>query len=350
MLLGGGLDGVDLERPREKVGAAGDIARRVDRLHARAEVIIDEDAAAGLRRHLDAGAVEPLEIGADARGHDDDVGEDGRALLEGELSLALPLLDLGQGRPRADGDAVVFQPAGDDGRAGLVHHARQDAGGDLDDGEGGAPREDGVQDGEGDEARAHHDDLGARLHVRDDGPRLVERPEGVDARSLRARNGRPRRARARGDQAIVVGDRRAVIEGQPMLGRVERGGPAAEHGLDAPGVQRGGGGRVDVGLRDRCAEVIGQDHARIRALPRDQGDLRGAVFFPERPDGIEPRGAPTDDQVPGGHQACSLARTRLVREAAKSPIQSADSPSSNVMAWVGQASAQAGAPSQRLHL
>src|SRR6266436_2136872 len=75
--------------------ASGDITRRVDRLHARAEVIIDEDAAAGLRRHLDAGAVEPLEIGADARGHDDDVGEDGRALLEGELSLALPLLDLG---------------------------------------------------------------------------------------------------------------------------------------------------------------------------------------------------------------------------------------------------------------
>src|SRR2546430_960891 len=102
------------------------------------KTIVDEDAAPGVRRDLDAGTLEPFEIGADARGHDHAVGEDGRAFLEGELPLALPLLDLGQGRPRPDGDAVVFQPAGDDGRAGLVHHARQDARGFFFNGEGAA--------------------------------------------------------------------------------------------------------------------------------------------------------------------------------------------------------------------
>ena len=62
-------------------------------------------------------------------------------------------------------DAVPAQPVRHDARARLVHHARQDAGRDFHDGKRGAAREDGVQDGEGDEARPHHHHLAARLDV-----------------------------------------------------------------------------------------------------------------------------------------------------------------------------------------
>jgi len=50
VLLRGGLDGVDLEGAGEQVRAARHVARRVDALDARAQMVVDEDAAAGLGR------------------------------------------------------------------------------------------------------------------------------------------------------------------------------------------------------------------------------------------------------------------------------------------------------------
>src|SRR5262249_50575989 len=91
-------------------------------------------------------------------------------------------------------------------------------------------------------------------------------------------------------------------------------------------------------------------------------DLRRARFLlADRPDAIEPGGAAADDQVSGRHHrasarprpatiAASVSSTWAVRSAAKGPIQSTAAASSNVIAWVGQASAHAGAPPQRLHL
>src|SRR5215472_12691963 len=180
---------------------------------------------------------------------------------------------------------------------------------------------------------------------------LVEGPEGMYAGQLGAFHGRPHRARAGGDHAVVVLHGGPVVEGERTRHRVERLGATAQHGLHLPGGERGRGGRVHVRLRDGGAQVVRQHHAGVRALRGDEGDLGGAaVLFPDGPDGVEAGRPAPDDEMPRWHHATSRARTRDVRSAAKSPIQSAVSPSTKVMASVGQASAQAGWPSHRLHL
>ena len=274
------------------------------------------------------------------------------ALLEGELPPALPLLDLRQRRADPQRHAVLLEPAGHDLRAGLVDHARQDARRDLDDGQRGAAREDGVQDREGDEARADHDDLGARLDGGDDGARLVERPEGVDARARRRPSMGGRAARepvAIRQSSYSTAD--AVVERELPRPGVERLGAAAEHGLDLPRGERGGGRGVDVGLGDGGAEVVRQDHAGIGALGGHEGDLgRAAVLFPNGPDRVEARRAAADDQMAGGitrSRGPARAWSARPRSRRSSPPFS---PSTKVIASVGQASAQAGCPSQRLHL
>ncbi len=54
--------------------------------------------------------------------------------------------------------------------------------------------------------------------------------------------------------------------------------------------------------------------------------------------------------IAGGHNRASIAGSRAVGPAGKSPIQSAVSAPSNVMASVGHTDAHAGAPPHRLHL
>ena len=244
--------------------------------------------------------------------------------------------------PGPEGDAVLREPPRHDLRARGIHHPRQDARGDLDDGQGGAAGEDGIQDREGDEARAHHDDAAPRRDAGDHRACLRERPEAVHAGPVGAGDRRLGRARAGRDQAVVELDGGAVIEGQCAACHVEPLGPAAEHGLDVPGRERGGRGRVDVRLGDGLPEVVRQDHARIRPLGRDERDLGGGLatlLFSNRPDAVEARGAAPDDQMAGRHHApparvaaktsgVSILRTYAVRSAAKSPIQSAVSASS----------------------
>src|SRR5881396_2966819 len=86
--------------------------------------------ATGIRTNL-----EPLEIGADARGHDDDVAHQVAALGELQPLLALDVLDLAQAGVRPDGDTVPRQPVFDEASPGVVDHPREDARRDLDDGE-----------------------------------------------------------------------------------------------------------------------------------------------------------------------------------------------------------------------
>src|SRR5215813_1487059 len=114
--------------------------------------------------------------------------------------------------------------------------------------------------------------------------------------------------------------------------------------------------QAEDGIRD--ADVTGVQtcalpiyHAGIRTLGRHQRDLGCAdVLFANGANGVQARSAASDDEMTGRHQTVSRASTRAVRSAAKSPIQSLFCPSTNVMASVGHASAQAGCPSHRLHL
>src|SRR3970282_2489878 len=100
---------------------------------------------------------------------------------------------------------------------------------------------------------------------------------------------------------------------------------------------------------DVAVEVFRQDHARVRALGGDQGDLRGSpVLLADRPDAVQPRRAGADDEVSGGHHRPPIASTRALRSTAKSASQSAVSASAYTMAAVGHASAQGGAPPARV--
>ena len=142
VLLRRRLDGVDLGHPGQEIRAARHVAAGIDGPGARAQVVVHDDAAARLGAPRDVRAVEPLEIGADARRHDDHVRGDRSALSEGELALAPRLLDPRQRGPGPEGDAVLREPPRHDLRARGIHHPRQDARGDLDDGEGGAAGQD----------------------------------------------------------------------------------------------------------------------------------------------------------------------------------------------------------------
>src|SRR5206468_6303185 len=93
VLLGGWLDRVDRRLARDEVAPLGDVARRVDVRHARAQVVVDDHAAVDCH----AGALEPPEVGLDARGHDHDVANDVAA--RGEAKPLAPLGVLGRGWP-----------------------------------------------------------------------------------------------------------------------------------------------------------------------------------------------------------------------------------------------------------
>src|SRR5207245_6186840 len=90
VLLGRGLDRMHDTGLGEPVGPFGDVAGRVDVADVGTQVVVDDDALI----HADARALEPLEIGADARGHDDDVAHQVAALGELQPLLALDVLDL----------------------------------------------------------------------------------------------------------------------------------------------------------------------------------------------------------------------------------------------------------------
>src|SRR5438093_12736432 len=85
VLLGGRLDRVDRRLARDEVAPLGDVARRVDVRHARAQVVVHDHAA--VDGH--AGALEPFEVGLDARGHDHDGADDVAA--RGEAKPLAPL-------------------------------------------------------------------------------------------------------------------------------------------------------------------------------------------------------------------------------------------------------------------
>ena len=69
MLHGGGLDGVYHLLARDGVGTFRDISRRVDVRHVRSAMLVHQNALVG----LEAAVRHPVDVGLDARGHDDQV-------------------------------------------------------------------------------------------------------------------------------------------------------------------------------------------------------------------------------------------------------------------------------------
>src|ERR1051326_6313340 len=184
----------------------------------------------------------------------------------------------------------------------------------------------------------------------DHAPRLVERPERMDALAVGAQHRRAHRGGAGGDQAVVVLDLGAVVERARVRLDVEVRRAPSEVRHHAPLREHGPSGREDVRLRDRAIEVVREHHARVRALGAHQRDLRFlALFLADRPDRVDARGTAADDEMARGHQ-CAPWRTYWPRSAAKAASQSVVATSSYVIAAVGHASAHAGSPPQRLHL
>ena len=87
-------------------------------------------------------------------------------------------------------DAVADEPTLDQIGPRSIEHPRQHLRGDLHHAEAGFQRQDGVQDGEGDEPGPHQDDVALLADLGHHSPRLLQGPETVDARQIRARHGR----------------------------------------------------------------------------------------------------------------------------------------------------------------
>jgi hypothetical protein len=193
-------------------------------------------------------------------GHDDDVGHDVAAGGHLQAPPALGLVDPRELRARAHRHSVLFEPALHEPRARVVDHPRQDARRDLDDRELGTQCQNRVEDRERDEAGADHDDVAAGLDLRQHAAALLESPERMDTRPVGAGHRRAHRGRAGGDQAIVVLDRRAVVERAAVRRGVERGGALAELRGDAPVGEHARGRGEHMRLGDRAVEIVRQDH------------------------------------------------------------------------------------------
>ena len=181
------------------------------------------------------------------------------------------------------------------------------------------------------------------------GPRPGSRRGGCPARPRPGTA--PPRPRARGDQAVVVLHRAAVVERQRVASRCRRGRPCGRAWLHLPRGERGRGRGEHVGLGDGVAQVVRQDHPGVGALGGDQGDLGlAAVLLADGPDGVRPAVPPPMTRCRAASaRAWAGARGRSAR-AAKSPSQWMASDVWYTMACVGHASAHAGAPPHRLHL
>ena len=138
-----------------------------------------------------------------------------------------------------------------------------------------------------------------------------------------------RRARAGGDQAVVVLDRGAVVQRQvsapPCRARFALR-PTMVFTFQA--ASDAGGAVIHVGLGDGATEVVRQDHARIRTLGGHEGDLGRVapriLFLADRPDRVHARRCRRrrSGDGPASARLRRERRTRAVRSAAKSPIQS----------------------------
>ena len=253
--------------------------------------------------------------------------------LKREAPPARVRLDPRQCCAGADLDAVLPEPRLDERCPLAVDHARQDLRRDLDDGEPRAQREDRIEDGEGDEAGAHHHDVAARPDLGEDAAGLLERPEAVHPGAVGARDGSPDGGRPRRDEEIVVLEHRLVVERELPGLCVEPRRPAPDVTGHAQPAKLRGRRREDVGLGNGATEIVREDHPRVGPLRRDQDDLRAlALLLPDRVDRVVTGGAAPDDDVARRHQCLPFppAGTSVpaARAAAKSPSQSTVSVSS----------------------
>ena len=206
---GGRLNRVHRGLAGDQIGALRDVASRIDIRHIGAQVRIDHNATID----GDPGAVEPLQVGPNPGGHNHQIGEEVLRSLKAQPLLGAGILDRGEAGIGPYSDTTGTQPLFDDRRTLLIDHAWQNLGGDFDDGELGTACENRIQDGKGDKACPHHHHGTALADLAYHALGLLQRPEAMDARTVRPGHGRAYRRRARRNQQVVIGESRCHHRG-----------------------------------------------------------------------------------------------------------------------------------------
>ena len=227
-------------------------------------MFIDHDAAIDLNPR----ACEPVEIGANPRGHDHQIGQQVVGLLEAQAFLTVP-------RPRWPAGAHWCGPQ----RHGRCSHCSRPP---------AAPvrsimrgricgaisttvelcpvGENGVENGKGDKPRPHHDHLRPAVMPLTT-PRACSSVQKLwTPCAISPGNRRAHGRRARGNEQVVVLEDRVIVQGQrvaPGCRGSRRAGPDRCH---IQLRQARGIGRKHVRFADRALQIVRQHHARSRAV------------------------------------------------------------------------------------
>jgi len=139
--------------------------------------------------HLDPGAAEPLQVGPDARGHDDQIGCESSPIRETNvLPTIRKLTDLCNTRVCEHPHALVGQPFSHEAGCRCVQHAREDLLFDLHHAQAAAYLGHGIQDDEADEAGANKHHTRPGLGFAEGFLGIIERPQIDDIGLIGARN------------------------------------------------------------------------------------------------------------------------------------------------------------------
>jgi len=148
--------------------------------------LVDGDADIGLH----AGIGKEGRVRAHAYGHDDERGgqkfairQPHRKFRRSGAAAGPDAFHLGIGE---HANTLVGAPASEHAAGGLVHHARDHARGEFDDGQIAADLMERLQHDAADEAGTDKDDIGSRSDDPGDRAGVFERPAGVHARQLGA--------------------------------------------------------------------------------------------------------------------------------------------------------------------
>ena len=195
----------------------GALADRPHARDARAQRVVDEDAAVELHAH----ALGQLDLGHDARGDDHEVGGDRLTVVQ----LHAVVVDRRGHALAQHVDALPAQRALEHPAGGGVELALHQPLAEVDDGDRDAAVGDRARGLEPEQAAADHDGAPRAVGAAADGADVVARAE--RDRALDALDRRQERARAGGQDERVVGDRRrSSVVATPVAGVDDRAGTA----------------------------------------------------------------------------------------------------------------------------
>ena len=194
----------------------GALADRPHAREARAQRVVDEDAAVDLHAH----ALGQLDLGHDARGHDHEVGGDRLAVVQ----LDAVVVDR-RGHALAQHlDALLAQRALEHPGGGGVELAVHQPRAEVDDGDRDAAVGDRARGLEPEQPAADHDGAPRAVGAAADGADVVAGAE--RDRPLDALDRRQERARAGGQDERVVGDRAGLGRRHAVAGVDDRAAAA----------------------------------------------------------------------------------------------------------------------------